>query len=136
MDSVSTLFTATKIALLPSRPISVSLPSCSHCARDRAVPSALRDGSFGTRQTAPEGVAGKVSTLHRWMKEALNTGTHAIVRFVRSLKQDMEALEAAVSQPWSNGPVEGQINRLKMLKRQMYGTELLCARLLPDPIAA
>lgn len=82
---------------------------------------------------------GKVSTLRRWMKQALNTGIHAMVRFVRTLKQDIEAVEAAVSQPWSNGPVEGQINRLKMLKRQMYGrggTELLRARLLPEPAAA
>ena len=70
---------------------------------------------------------------------ALNTGIHAMVRFVRTLQQDIEAVEAAVSQPWSNGPVEGQINRLKMLKRQMYGrggTELLRARLLPEPLAA
>jgi transposase len=55
-----------------------------------------------------------------------------MVRFVRTLKQGMEA---AVNQPWSNGPVEG----LKMLKRQMYGrggTELLLARLLPEPLAA
>ena len=82
---------------------------------------------------------GKVSTLRHWMKQALNTGIHALVRFVRTLKQDIEAVEAAVSQPWSNGPVEGQIHRLKMLKRQMYGrggTELLRARLLPDPVAA
>ena len=82
---------------------------------------------------------GKVSTLRRWMKQALNTGIHAMVRFVRTLQQDIEAVEAAVSQPWSNGPVEGQINRLKMLKRQMYGrggTELLRARLLPEPLAA
>ena len=63
---------------------------------------------------------GKVSTLRRWMKQALNTGIHALVRFVRTLQQDIEAVEAAVSQPWSNGPVEGQINRLKMLKRQMF----------------
>jgi transposase len=51
----------------------------------------------------------------------------------------MEGVEAAVTQPWSNGPMEGQINPLKMLKRQMYrrgGTELRRARLLPDPIAA
>jgi transposase len=77
--------------------------------------------------------------VRRWMKQALNTGIHAMVRFVRTLKQDIEAVEAAVSQPWSNGLVEGQINRLKMLKRQMYGrggTELLRARLLPEPIAA
>jgi transposase len=40
-----------------------------------------------------------------------------------------------VCEPWSNGPVEEQLNRLKMLKRQMYGRaciELLRARLLPE----
>ena len=58
------------------------------------------------------------------------------MRFVRTLKQDLSAVEAAVSEPWSNGPVEGQLNRLKMPKRQMYGRagiELLRARLLPEP---
>ena len=82
---------------------------------------------------------GKVSTLHRWMEEARNTGIHALVRFVRTLKQDLKAVEAAVSHRWSNGPVEGHINRLKTLKRQMYGragVELLRARLLPEPVAA
>ena len=80
---------------------------------------------------------GKLTTLHRWMERARNTGIHALVRFVRTLKQDLRAVEAAVSQRWSNGPVEGQINRLKMLKRQMYGRagiELLRARLLPDAV--
>jgi transposase len=79
---------------------------------------------------------GKVTTLHRWMEEARKTGIHSLVRFVRTLKQDLSAVEAAVSEPWSNGPVEGQLNRLKMLKRQMYGRagiELLRARLLPEP---
>jgi hypothetical protein len=45
-------------------------------------------------------------------------------------------VESAVSTPWSNGPVEGHISRLKILKRQMYGhagIELLRARLLPEP---
>jgi len=32
-----------------------------------------------------------------------------------------DAVKAGMTLPWSNGPVEGQINRLKMLKRQMYG---------------
>jgi transposase len=79
---------------------------------------------------------GKVTTLHRWMEEVRKTGIHSLVRFVRTLKQDLSAVEAAVSKPWSNGPVEGQLNRLKMLKRQMYGRagiELLRARLLPEP---
>jgi len=79
---------------------------------------------------------GKATTLHRWMEAARKTGIHSLVRFVRTLKQDLSAVEAAVSEPWSNGPVEGQLNRLKMLKRQMYGRagiELLRARLLPEP---
>jgi hypothetical protein len=55
---------------------------------------------------------------------------------VEGLKQDQSAVEAAVEQSWSNGPVEGHINRLKTLKRQMYGRagfELLRARVLPLP---
>ena len=70
------------------------------------------------------------------MQEVRKTGIYSLVCFVRALKQDLSAVEAAVSEPWSNGPVEGQLNRLKMLKRQMYGRngiELLRARLLPEP---
>jgi hypothetical protein len=59
---------------------------------------------------------GKVTTLHRWLEEARKTGIHSLVRFVRTLKQDLSAVEAAVSKPWSNGLVEGQLNRLKMLQ--------------------
>jgi transposase len=73
----------------------------------------------------------------RWMERALKTGIHALERFVRTLKQDLSAVEAAVTEPRSNGPVEGHINRLKMLKRQMYGragVELLRARLLPESV--
>ena len=79
---------------------------------------------------------GNLAALHRWMEQARKTGIHSLVRFVRTLKQDLSAVESAVSESWSNGPVEGHINRLKMLKRQMYGRagiELLRARLLPEP---
>ncbi len=82
--------------------------------------------------------AGKLATLHSWMERAQKTGIHAMERFVRTLKQDLSAVKAAVTEPWSNGPVEGQINRLKTLKRQMYGragVDLLRARLLPEPIS-
>jgi transposase len=74
--------------------------------------------------------------LQRWMQRALKTGIHEPQRFVRTLKQDLTAVEAAVTKPWSNGPVEGHINRHKMLK-QMYGragVELLRARLLPESV--
>jgi transposase len=49
------------------------------------------------------------------------------------LVQDQAAVEAALSLEWSNGQVEGQVNRLKFLKRQMYGRasfDLLRARVL------
>ena len=55
-------------------------------------------------------------------------------RFVRKLNHDLAAVKNALRESWSNGPVEGHINRLKTLKRQMYGRagfELVRARLLP-----
>src|SRR5215475_12087680 len=69
-----------------------------------------------------------------WIKEAENSGITAIARFVRHLKRDQAAVENAVVYGWSNGPVEGHINRLKAVKRQMYGRagfELLRLRVLP-----
>jgi transposase len=50
------------------------------------------------------------------------------------LRQDIDAVRNAIFEPWSNGQVEGQINRLKTLKRAMYGrasVELLRARMMP-----
>jgi transposase len=82
---------------------------------------------------------GKVGTLHRWLTRAHATNIHALQRFVRTVRQDVTAVEGAVTEPWSNGPVEGHINRLKMLRRQMYGragVAVLRARLLPLPSLA
>ncbi len=56
-----------------------------------------------------------------------------IVRFARTLNRDFDAVKNAIEMPWSNGQAEGQINRLKTLKRAMYGwagPELLRARML------
>jgi len=39
----------------------------------------------------------------------------------KSLRSDYQAVQAALILPWSNGQVEGQVNRLKLIKRQMYG---------------
>jgi transposase len=62
---------------------------------------------------------GKVSSLRKWMTKAEEAGIGVIRAFVRQLKRDMAAVENAVEQVWSNGPVEGHINRLKNVKRQM-----------------
>jgi transposase len=79
-------------------------------------------------------LGGKVASLKRWIEKAEAAGIEGMRRFVRQLKKDMKAVENAVKEVWSNGPVEGHINRLKTLKRQMYGRakfELLRARTLP-----
>ncbi len=55
-------------------------------------------------------------------------------RFARTLRRDLDAIKNAVTELWSNGQTEGQVNRLKTLKRAMYdraGAELLRARMLP-----
>jgi transposase len=59
--------------------------------------------------------------LDPWLVKAQVSALPAFRNFAKKLDADAEAVRAAVSLPWSNGPVEGQINRLKMLKRQMYG---------------
>jgi transposase len=56
--------------------------------------------------------------------------------FARGLQKDLVAVQNALTTKWSSGQVEGQINRLKALKRAMYGrvsVEILRARLLPSP---
>jgi transposase len=39
----------------------------------------------------------------------------------KSLLQDADAITAAMTESWSNGQVEGQVGRLKQIKRQMFG---------------
>ena len=60
----------------------------------------------------------------------------AIRRFATGLYEDYEAVKAGVTLPWNSGPVEGHINRLKMLKRQMFGRarlDLLSCRFVLAP---
>lgn len=68
-----------------------------------------------------------------WLNQAIQSDIPPLQRFAHSLRSDYQAVKAAVTLPFSNGQVEGQINRLKTLKRQMYGragTDLLAKRFL------
>lgn len=57
-----------------------------------------------------------------WIDQACAPETPGDLRnFGKGLRDDEAAVRAALSLEWSNGPVEGQVNRLKTLKRQMYG---------------
>lgn len=69
-----------------------------------------------------------------WLETVCACEIAELKGFAKGLVQDRAAVEAALSSPWSNGQVEGQVNRLKNLKRQMYGRagfDLLKARVLP-----
>lgn len=59
--------------------------------------------------------------LNTWLTEARSCGVSAIETFAAGLEQDGAAVRAALSEPWSSGQAEGQVNRLKLLKRQCYG---------------
>jgi transposase len=59
--------------------------------------------------------------LEAWITEVSASGIAALARFAQGLQEDLTAITAGLTLPWSNGPVEGQINRLKLLKRQGYG---------------
>ena len=69
-----------------------------------------------------------------WINHAASSAHISLARFAHGLRRDLKPVIAAVESPWSSGQVEGQINRLKALKRQMYGRAgfaLLRARVLP-----
>jgi len=71
--------------------------------------------------------------LKPWLVRADQSTLPPFRRFARGLRADYGAVQAAVTLPWSQGPIEGQINRLKMLKRHMYGRarlDLLARRFL------
>jgi transposase len=60
----------------------------------------------------------EVDALDPWIAAARQS---ALRGFAESIKRDRAAIKAALTLPWSTGPVEGRINKLKLVKRQMYG---------------
>jgi len=78
----------------------------------------------------------KPELLDPWLQRAQDSAVPALQRFAKRLSSDYDAVRAAVTLAWSNGQVEGQINRLKTIKRQMYGRanlDLLERRFLLAP---
>jgi transposase len=75
--------------------------------------------------------------LDDWLTDAKQSGIQAFKNFAVSLCRDYDAVKAALTYEWSNGQVEGQVNRLKFIKRQMYGRanfDLLRKRVLGMPL--
>jgi len=59
--------------------------------------------------------------LEKWMTTAAAAGEPALTSFVTGLRADQDAVTAGLTLPWSSGSVQAHVNRIKMLKRQMYG---------------
>jgi transposase len=76
----------------------------------RTVDLARRLADLLRRQSA--------ESLEAWLDEASTT---PLARFAAGLRRDVEAVQGAIATRWSTSPVEGQIGRLKMLNRAMYG---------------
>ena len=71
--------------------------------------------------------------LSGWLDKAEHCSCSELRGFARSLRQDEAAVAAGLREQWSNGKVEGHVNRLKVIKRQMYGRagfKLLRARVM------
>jgi transposase len=76
-----------------------------------------------------------LTELDTWLTETRRSRIPELVSFVRGVRRDAAAVAAALTSPHSQGQVEGQVNRIKMLKRQMYGRagfDLLRRRVLYD----
>ncbi len=76
-----------------------------------------------------------VEQLDPWLDQGERSGISELVGFAQGLRRDYSAVKAALRYEWSQGPVEGHVNRLKTIKRQMYGRAgfpLLRRRVLPQ----
>jgi transposase len=63
----------------------------------------------------------RAEELETWLLQAQNSSIPEFVRLAYSFRNDYAAVQNGVASPWSSGQVEGQVNRLKLIKRQMYG---------------
>src|SRR5437868_2509985 len=86
----------------------------------------ITSGEVGAGLDLAEELAGMIRgtsavPLGEWLGRAEASGVPELRAFAEGLRQDEAAVVAALTRDWSNGPVEGQVNRVKTIKRQMYG---------------
>jgi transposase len=80
--------------------------------------TALVRACNASNQAHPQAAQAELKT---WLTEARASGVPAMETFAAGLEGDSGAISAALTTPWSNGQTEGQVNRLKLIKRQMFG---------------
>jgi transposase len=99
------------------------------CQRDAVVETAYTLAqAFAHMMRAREG-----AHLDTWIESTNERGVPEVRRFALGLMGDLAAVKAGLTLEYSNGQTEGQVNRLKLVKRTMYGRakfDLLCQRVL------
>ena len=110
---------------------------------ERAQLHSLFEGSpklweiYQLTQTFQQMISQQLSErLDAWLEQMENCGVKKLQNFAWGLRQDYDAVKAALVYDWSSGQVEGQVNRLKTIKHQMYGRanfDLLRQRVLGPP---
>lgn len=95
-----------------------------------SILSGLRDASLSFREV----MSGKsTDALDEWIDKFSRSSFHHISSFATFLLKDIDAIKNAIIYPYSNGLTEGINNKIKAIKRQMYGrakTDLLATRLV------
>ena len=142
----------TSAAAVSSRPTVTRVPSARHVAslliwRKDRLPEEERDyltrlcdheptiaSAYGLAQEFAEMARERTGQgFDAWPMRATSSSIPELDRFAHGLTNDRAAVEAGLSLEWSNGQTEGQVNELKLLKRQMYGRadfDLLRQRML------
>jgi transposase len=59
--------------------------------------------------------------LPQWTATQREAGLPGIASFAKGLEHDLDAVTSGLILPWSSGPVEGRVNHIKTVKRQMFG---------------
>jgi transposase len=134
---------ATRLAwLLVQSPAALSAADAATTARVEQDREAAKVATLARRFTALVRTCGvrqkpdpdaALAALEAWLADARACGIRGIATFAAGLELDGAAVRAAFTTPWSSGQAEGQITRLKLIKRQGYGrasSDLLRRRVL------
>ena len=101
-----------------------------HCAQlDRLAEHVTGFAKMMTKRTGEQQLAG-------WLERVDADDQPELHTFAAGIRQDLAAVTAGLSLPYSSGPTEGNVNRLKAIKRQMYGRaslDLLRKRVIHHP---
>jgi transposase len=101
-----------------------------HCAQlDRLAEHVTSFAKMMTKRTGQQDLAG-------WLERVDADDQPELHTFAAGIRQDLAAVTAGLSLPYSSGPTEGNVNRLKAIKRQMYGRaslDLLRKRVIHHP---